>query len=235
MPSKKLVVIPTYNEEENIGKLIEALFALSVDDLSVLVVDDGNDNTPAIIGDLKRKYDRLNIIKRDKKSGRGNAVLAGFMKGLESDYDVFVEIDADFSHDPKELPRILSLLQPGSVVIGSRYLKESKIINWPLRRRIFSKLANIYASLILQVGIIDYTNGYRAYDRSTVELLKNIEIKSSGYIVLSELAYKLHKLGVKFFETPTIFVNRSRGASSFSFKEIKEAFLAVVEIRLGLK
>lgn len=231
MSLKTLVVIPTYNEEENIGKLIETLFALPINDLSVMIVDDGDDNTSSIVEKLKSTYTNLSLLKRLKKSGRGSAVIEGFAMGLKSDYQRFVEMDADFSHDPNELMKIISLVQENTVVIGSRYLKESKIINWPLRRRVFSKLANIYAALILRVGIIDYTNGYRAYDRSAVELLKDVEIKSSGYIVLSELAYKLHKMGIVFVETPTVFVNRQRGASNFSLREIREAFWSVIKIK----
>jgi len=227
---KILVIIPTYNEQKNIINLINKLDSLILD-LDILVVDDSKDNTSDLVKEKQLKQLNLFLIKRKDKSGRGSAVLDGFKYGLQKDYQYFVEMDADFSHEPDELPTMLKLAQNYGLVIGSRYLKESKIINWPIRRRIFSKLANIYANLILKIGIKDYTNGYRVYKREAIAKLELNKIKAVGYIALSEIAYQLFKKEIKIIENKSIFINRKRGSSNFSLKEIKESFLAVLRIK----
>lgn len=228
--SRILVTIPTYNEEENIGKLIDSLSALSVD-VDVLIVDDGKDRTSDIVKEKQKDNPRLFLIQRTEKSGRGKAVLEGLKFGLQKDYQYFVEMDADFSHNPLELPLLLSIAEPNVLVIGSRYAPNSKIVNWPLRRRIFSYLANKYAGLVLGMGITDYTNGYRVYGRDALRKLDFTKIKMSGFIVLSEISYQLYKKGVILKEVPTVFVNRRDGVSNFSLKEIKESFISVLRIR----
>jgi dolichol-phosphate mannosyltransferase len=132
---------------------------------------------------------------------------------------------------PTSVASLLAVSGDNTLVIGSRYLPTSKILNWPLTRRIFSKFANFYANLILRIGIHDYTNGYRVYGREALKKLDMAQIKNQGYIVLSEISYQLFKKGVKFAEVPTRFVNRRRGASNFSLKEIREAFTSVIRIR----
>jgi dolichol-phosphate mannosyltransferase len=228
--SKTLVIIPCYNEAENIVNLINALLALPLG-VDVLVVDDSKDNTAELVRERQLGEPRLSLIKREEKGGRGTAVLAGFKFALARDYDRIVEMDADFSHNPTELASLLAVSGDNTLVIGSRYLPTSKILNWPLTRRIFSKFANFYANLILRIGIHDYTNGYRVYGREALKKLDMAQIKNQGYIVLSEISYQLFKKGVKFAEVPTRFVNRRRGASNFSLKEIREAFTSVIRIR----
>lgn len=227
---KTLIVIPAYNEEENIIRLTDRLFTLDPN-WEILVVDDGQDKTANLIAERQKNQPRLRLIKRTGKLGRGTAVIAGLQYGLHNGFEFMVEMDADFSHNPDELPELLKLAAPNRLVIGSRYVSGSKIIGWPLSRRIFSSLANFYAGVILGIGIHDYTNGYRVYGRQAVEMLDFSKIKSSGYIVLSEIAYQLFKRGVEFKERPTLFVNRSRGASNFSLKEIKESLFSVLRIR----
>lgn len=231
--SKTLVIIPTYNEEDNILKLVDHILGNGLG-LDVLIVDDGSDRTSEIIKTRMEQAPGLFLIKRAVKSGRGTAVLEGIRFGLEKNYDYIMEMDADFSHDPNELPALMALAAPNRVVIGSRYAKGSKIVNWPLRRRIFSKCANFYANAILGIGLSDYTNGYRVYSRDAAEKIDVSKIKAVGYVVLSEISYQLHRKGVEFREVPTVFVNRNRGASNFSLKEIKEAFWSVIRIRFGL-
>ncbi|MSU73671.1 polyprenol monophosphomannose synthase [Candidatus Kaiserbacteria bacterium] len=229
---KTLIIIPSYNEKENIASLIDALLKLPIG-ADVLIVDDSSDGTAAMLKEKQATEPRLFLIAREKKSGRGTAVLEGFRFALSRDYQRIVEMDADFSHDPKELPSLLAVSDTNKLVIGSRYLKTSRIVNWPLSRRIFSRCANFYANLVLGIGIHDYTNGYRVYGREALEKLDIPSIKSRGYIVLSEIAYQLYRKGVRFAEIPTIFVNRARGVSSFSLKEAREAFLSVLRIRFG--
>lgn len=228
--SRTLVTIPTYNEQENISKLIDVLFDLDKD-LDILVVDDGKDKTSDVVKEKQKNNLNLFLIKRSEKSGRGKAVLEGLKFGLQKDYQYFVEMDADFSHDPLELPLLLEVAGSNTLVIGSRYAPGSKIINWPLRRRVFSYLANKYAGFVLGMGITDYTNGYRVYGRGALSKLNFGKIKTSGFIVLSEISYQLYKKGVVLKEVPTVFVNRRDGVSNFSLKEIKESFVSVLRIR----
>ena len=229
---KTLIIIPSYNEKGNIGSLIDTLFALPIE-ADILVVDDSNDGTADVIKKKQISKPRLHLIAREKKSGRGTAVLEGCRFALSHGYERIAEMDADFSHNPNELPSLLAVSGPNKLVIGSRYLKSSRILDWPLSRRIFSRCANFYANLILGIGIHDYTNGYRVYGREALEKLEFNKIKSHGYIVLSEVAYQLFRKGVAFEEVPTVFVNRQRGVSSFSIKEAREAFFAVLRIRFG--
>lgn len=228
--SKILVIVPTYNEETNIGRLVDNLLTLNLD-LDVLVIDDGCDNTENIIKERQAISPNIFFIKRNGKLGRGSAVLEGLRFGLKRNYELFVEMDADFSHHPGELPTLLNLAAPNRVVIGSRYVRGSRIENWSFRRRLFSKVANWFAGAVLGLGINDYTNGYRVYGREAIKKLNFEKIKSSGYIVLSEISYQLFKNGVELREHKTLFVNRSRGASNFSWREIKESFWSVWQIR----
>jgi dolichol-phosphate mannosyltransferase len=225
-----LVIVPAYNEEENIGRLAEQLLALPVG-VDVLVVDDGKDNAADIIREMQSRHSNLFLIKREGKGGRGSAVLEGIKFGLARDYRFLVEMDADFSHDPWELPRLLEVATEENVVIGSRYVAGSKIENWPLKRRIFSRFSNFYTNAVFGIGIHDYTNGYRVYGRNAIEKLDMSRIKATGYIVLSEISYQLFKKGVPFVERPIRFVNRARGGSNLTLKEIKEAFAAVWRIK----
>lgn len=232
--AKTLVIIPSYNERDNIVTLIDALFSIDTK-LDIVIVDDSSDGTADILRKQQEKKPNLYLIARRGKGGRGSAVLEGFRFALSREYDFVVEMDADFSHAPDELPRLLAVADQNKIVIGSRYLPQSKILHWPLSRRIFSRCANFYANLILGIGIHDYTNGYRVYGRAALEKLDMNAIKSRGYIVLSEIAYQLFRKGVSFAEVPTVFVNRARGASSFSIKEALDAFLSVLRIRWNVK
>ncbi len=229
---KTLVIIPSYNESENIVKLISVLLGEN-QSIDVLVVDDSLDNTAELVKERQVGEPRLHIIKRQGKGGRGTAVLEGFKFGLARDYRFIAEMDADFSHDPKEFKSLLAVSGDNVLVIGSRYLRESRIIGWPLSRRIFSKLANFYANMVLRANIHDYTNGYRIYGRGALEKLDVPKIKGMGYIVLSEILYQLFRDGVSLVEVPTIFINRKKGTSNFSLKEITEAFTSVIRIRLS--
>lgn len=230
--SKTLIIIPSFNERENIASLVEQIL-LEREDLDILVVDDSSpDGTAGIIEELQKKHpSRLNLIVRAGKGGRGSAVLRGFQFALERGYDQVFEMDADFSHKPSELHLFFAKMPEHDVVVGSRYLPQSEIHHWGWRRTIFSRFANMYARFILGIAISDYTNGYRLYTRKALEALDIDSIEAKGYVVLSEIAYQLHKKGMKFGEVPTIFVNRRRGASNLSFGEIREAFLSVLRIR----
>ena len=230
---KTLIIVPTYNESENIVKLIDVLLVLD-QNIEVLVVDDSADNTGELVKNRQTGEPRLHLIKRTGKGGRGTAVLEGFKFALARDYKLIAEMDSDFSHNPSEFKSLVAASGDNIMVIGSRDLKDSRIVGWPWTRTTFHYLANFYANVILGIGIRDYTNGYRIYCRQALEKLDMSKIKGIGYIVLSEISYQLFKKGVKFKEVPTVFVNRQRGVSNFSLKEIKEAFTSVIRIRLSL-
>ena len=232
MPSKILVVIPTYNERDNVGALCDELLARP-ERLDVLVVDDNSpDGTAAEAEEVAQRYPgRLHVLRRGGKGGRGGAVLDGFAWGLGGGYEYFFEMDADYSHSPGEIPRFLEAARGADVVVGSRYLPTSRIVNWPRARRFFSRLANRYARFFLRIPITDYTNGFRCYRRAALEALDADAIDASGYVVLSEVAYQLYRRGFRFAEVPTKFVNRRRGESNLSPGEIISAFVGVLRLR----
>jgi dolichol-phosphate mannosyltransferase len=233
MERKTLVVIPTYNERDNVAALCEGLLARP-DGLHVLVVDDNSpDGTAAAAREVAARHPgRVDVLCREGKGGRGGAVLAGFARGLKGDYELFFEMDADFSHRPEEIPLFLEAAAEADVVVGSRYLPASRIVNWPRSRRFFSKWANRYARFFLGIPISDYTNGYRCYRRAAVEALDPGAVNATGYVVLSEVAYQLHLRGFGFADVPTEFVNRRRGESNLSVGEIVSAFAAILRLRL---
>jgi len=232
------VVVPTFNESDNIERLIRTIFGISTD-LHIIVVDDNSpDETWKIVKKLQKEFKNLDLILRDKKDGRGGACLDGFAYALSHypDLSHIIEMDADFSHDPKDIPRLLEKAQSGcDLVIGSRYIRGSKILNWGLKRRIFSKLANIYARMILGIPIMDYTNGYRCYSKEAIQILDKSKIKSKGYIVLSEIAYQIYRNNFSICEIPIVFLNRKRGASNVSIHEIINAFTSVTKIKEQFK
>ena len=226
------VVIPTYNEKENLPLLVEGLLALPLD-LVLFVVDDNSpDGTGAVADALARERPQVRVIHRQGKGGRGSACIAGFRAALALPYVTHVvEMDADLSHDPGELPALVEKGQQVDVAIASRYLPGSRIVNWPWQRRLFSRLANLYARACLGIPIHDYTNGYRCYRREALASLDLDAIRTRGYIVLSEIAYRLYRQGCTFGELPTCFVNRERGRSNTSLAEVWEAFRGIRSIR----
>lgn len=231
MPIRTLVIIPTYNEAQNILKLIDAILMKQIQDhkFDVLVVDDSSpDGTAQLVSDHREFNKTLFLIKRDKKDGRGGAIIAGFRYAMDKNsYHHVIEMDGDFSHDPRDLVRLVNENQDFDMTVGSRYISKGMILGWSLRRRIFSRFANAYARFILRIPLFDYTNGYRCYSLNALRMLDFSRIMSKGYIVLSELAYQLHLKGARFSEIPITWVNRQHGGTNLSLKEIMESFLAV--------
>lgn len=225
------IVIPSYKEAENIALLIRALRAV-VSDAEIIVVDDSPDR--ATVDAVESMHDPLATIRhRSQKGGRGSAVLDGLRHLLARDRDVIVEIDADFSHDPRELPSLLAALEDrkADLVIGSRYLPASRIERWPLSRRFFSKGANLLAASLLRVPIHDYTNGYRVYSRTAATVIDRTCGKlGKGFIPLSEILVNLHYRGLRVVEVPTVFVNRTRGESALTTGEITNALVGLFRI-----
>ena len=230
---RALVIVPTYNEAEDIARLCRVLCE-NPRVAHVLVVDDASPDGTADIVDALSHGLEVSVLRREKKDGRGGAVLDGLELGRERpEYTHFVEMDADFSHDPAELDRLLDAAAVGGAdfVIGSRYIAGSKISNWPLRRRLFSFGANKFARLMLGVPVKDYTNGYRCYSRRAIEALDRSLVQPKGFIALSAILLQLHSKGFSVTEVPIHFVNRVRGVSSLSRGEIGEAFRNVIRLR----
>ena len=223
------IIIPTYKEKENIFKLTKKI--LSLYPKAVIFVVDDTENL-----NLKNRFksNKIKYFLRKNKKGRGSAVLYGLKKSLRyKSNSIFIEMDADFSHNPKELKKKIEFFIKNDLdlLISSRYLENSRIINWSIQRLIFSKLSNKLAQFLLNVGVTDYTNGFRIYSRRSVELIvKKCGRIGDGFIVLSEilLIIKLNKFKIK--ELPTIFVNRKRGESSVNFKLIIQSLIGIVKL-----
>ena len=231
---KKLVIIPTYNEIENIAKIIAAVFAIP-GGYHILVIDDGSpDGTAAAVKALQAAHpDRLFLVERSGKLGLGTAYVTGFKWALERDYDYVFEMDADFSHDPADLPRLLAACTEGGadMSVGSRYCDGVNVVNWPMGRILMSYCASIYVRSILGFRIYDSTAGFVCYSRRVLETLDLDAVRMKGYGFQIELKYTAHKLGFRIAEVPVIFVNRKEGTSKMSGSIFGEAFWGVLALR----
>jgi dolichol-phosphate mannosyltransferase len=224
------VVIPTYNEVGNISSLIRDLLDISVN-ITVLVVDDNSpDGTGKVVDELAKNNPRIQCIHRQGKGGRGAACIEGFRRALANEADLIFEMDADYSHDPKEIPQFLEKIKNYDMVLGSRYTKGGKAINWSPLRRVFSHFANSTARFFLQIPITDYTNGYRCYRRRTFDFIDFDAIDAKGYIVLSEIAVQIYRNGLAIGEIATRFVNRVRGESNLNLNEVISALTSVFRL-----
>lgn len=233
--SKTLVIVPTYNESNNIGKLIEAVMGLE-ESVHLLIVDDGSpDGTAGIVKNHQEKYpDRLFLIERSGKLGLGTAYVTGFKYALKRDYSFVCEMDADFSHDPDDLPRLIDAVKNGEadLAVGSRYANGISIINWPLARLILSYGANVYARLITGLPIFDTTAGFKCIHRKVLESISVDKIRSNGYAFQIELHFRAWKAGFKLKEITIIFREREEGQSKMSKAIVWEAIWRVWTLKL---
>jgi dolichol-phosphate mannosyltransferase len=230
---KTLIVVPTYNEKDNLPALLEALTGFP-EPIHVLVVDDGSpDGTGDIVESWSRRTDRVHLLRRSGKMGLGSAYVAGFRWALERDYERIFEMDADFSHDPKYVMGMLEASENADVVIGSRYLTGVNVVNWPMSRLLLSWFANKYAKFVSGLPIHDCTAGFKCFRREVLEKIDLDRIAASGYGFQIELHYKAWKKGFKLAEVPIVFVDRRAGSSKMSGLIIREALLLVVRLRLG--
>lgn len=228
------IVIPTYNEALNLPHLVPRILGIA-SEATICVVDDGSpDGTAGVARDLADRHGgRVKVVERTHKAGRGGAVLEGLRTGLATGgHDVYVEMDADLSHQPEELPRFLEAAQGGAdMVVGSRYLSGSRIDGWSWRRRAWSKLSNRLIRMVLRVPMTDFTNGYRLYSPRAVEHLASAPLRETGYITLSEWAYALHAADLRIAEVPTAFINRRYGTSNMSAGEALNALRGLVRMK----
>lgn len=233
---KIYIVIPTYNEKDNISKLLLQIFSLNIDNLHVLVVDDNSpDGTSKIVEAMKLDLTNLDLLVREKKDGLGQAYIAGFKQALEEGADYIFEMDADLSHDPKYLSEFLLAIKNYDLVLGSRYIAGGGVTNWNMARRLISKFGNIYARAILGLPYHDLTGGYKCYRREVLEKIDFNNLDSLGYNFQIETTYKTHLLGFKIKEIPIIFTERVRGKSKFNFKIMLEGFWRVLLLRFKFK
>jgi dolichol-phosphate mannosyltransferase len=229
-----LVIIPTYNERENVEAIVRAVFVLP-EDFHVLIVDDSSpDGTAAIVRRLQQEFsEKLHLLERQGKHGLGTAYIAGFRWGLQHNYDFFFEMDADFSHNPQDLPRLLAKCrdEAAGVAVGSRYTHGGKVENWPADRIILSYGASLYARLILWMPVADPTAGFICYRREVLEAIDLGRIRFVGYAFQIEMKFAAYNLGFKIREVPITFKDREKGQSKMSLRIIREAMLGVLQMR----
>ncbi len=225
---RTLIVVPTYNEVTNIETLLRRLFDLQIADLNVLVVDDNSpDGTATLVKKLQQNYPGLYLIERTGKLGLGTAYVCGFKFAIEKGYDYIFEMDADLSHNPADVKRLLAEMATCDVAIGSRYLTGVNVINWPLSRLILSIFANWYTRTITGLPIKDCTSGFKCFRRRVLESIDLENIRSDGYSFQIELHFKAWKKGFRIKELPIIFTDRERGSSKMSRKVMFEAAVMV--------
>ena len=215
-----LVILPAYNEAENVIELSELVLAQDAR-IHVLVVDDNSpDGTGDLVDGARQSEARLHLLRRPGKLGLGTAYLSGFRFGLEQNFDLIFTMDCDFSHNPSYLPGLIGLLAEHDMVIGSRYVPGGGIRNWPWPRRLLSRFANFYARILLRVEVHDCTAGYRGYRRKVLETVHPFQIRSSGYSFLEEMAWRVTRYGFSIGEVPIIFEQRVAGVSKIESAEI---------------
>ena len=232
--SDSLVIIPTYNEKENIERIIRKVFSLEKE-FNVLVVEDNSpDGTAAIVKELMKEFDkRLFIMERKGKLGLGTAYIEGFKWGLDHEYEYIFEMDADFSHNPDDLNRLYEAAAKGGadVVIGSRYIRGVNVVNWPMGRVLMSYYASTYVRMVTGLKIMDTTAGFMCWTRRVLETIDLDSIKFVGYAFQIEMKYTAHKLGFNIVEVPIIFTDRTEGTSKMNKSIFREAIFGVLDLR----
>ncbi|MFZ5518540.1 MAG: polyprenol monophosphomannose synthase [Candidatus Zhuqueibacterota bacterium] len=229
-----IVVIPTYNEADNIEKLIDKILFQGLRNLDILVVDDNSpDGTAGIVEKLATLENNIYLLKRSHKAGLGTAYVAGFKYAIDKKYDYIFEMDADFSHDPDEIPHFLEAIKTCDVVIGSRYKTGVNVINWPLMRLVLSVGANKYTQIITGLPVNDCTGGYKCFRREVLEAIDLNKVVSDGYSFQIEVNFKAWKKGFKICEIPIIFTDREVGRSKMSKRIIREAIWIVWKLKLA--
>jgi dolichol-phosphate mannosyltransferase len=232
-PSKAVIIIPTYNEVENIEKLILEIFKFEPK-IQILFIDDNSpDGSADLIRQLQQKYTNIHLLERPGKQGLGSAYIMGFRFALEKGYEYIFEMDADFSHNPREIPNFLKAIDKYDLVLGSRYIKGVNVVNWPLSRLLLSYFANMYTRIVTGIPIQDSTGGFKCFRRQVLESIGFDTIKSNGYAFQIEMNFKAWKKGFKVKEIPIIFVDRVFGESKLSKKIMWEAIFLVWKLRIN--
>lgn len=229
---KSLIIIPTYNEHENIQQVVQALLE-QAERIEVLIVDDNSpDGTGAIADHLATEDGRVHVLHRPGKLGLGSAYIQGFKFALNRDYDLIFEMDADLSHDPRYIPHFLDKIQSNDLVLGSRYIRGVNVINWPMSRLLLSYFANLYTRVVTGLPIKDATGGFKCFRRRALEAIDLDQVKSDGYSFQIEMTFKCWKKGFRICEMPIIFYDREKGRSKMSKRIVREAIWMVWRLRL---
>ncbi len=229
---KTLIIIPTYDEKDNVAPIAEAVFT-NLPEAHILFVDDNSpDGTGDILDKMSSENSAIQVLHNEKKSGLGRAYIGGFKWALEKGYDLIFEMDADFSHDPAELPNFVKAAENADLVLGSRYVDGIRITNWPISRLILSKGASLYVRFITGIPATDPTGGYKCYSRKVLETIDLEDIVSSGYSFQVEMSYKTWMLGFTLTDIPITFVDRRAGYSKMSGGIFKEAIWLVLKLAL---
>ena len=230
---KTLLIIPTYNEANNILEVLDEVLSLNIDHLDVLIVDDNSpDGTADIVKKYSLNHSNIFLKEREGKLGLGTAYIAGFEYAIENKYDYVFEMDADLSHDPKVIPEFLKAIEEADLVIGSRYLTGVNVINWPLMRLFISVMASKYTRIITGLPVHDCTSGFKCFRREVLEKIPLHEVSSSGYSFQIEMNFKAWKRGFRIKEVPIIFYDRTVGTSKMSKKIIVEAIFLVWKLKI---
>ena len=233
MAGKVLIVMPTYNEIDNLPRMLPALEALNLG-LEILIIDDGSpDGTGNWVKGQQTTRPHLHLIERSGKLGLGSAYVRGFRFALEKGYDFVFEMDADFSHDPSYIPEFLETIKECDLVLGSRYINGVTVVNWPMSRLLLSYFANMYARWVTGLPLRDVTGGFKCFRAEALRKLNLDRVHSDGYSFQIEVNYKLWKSGCRIREIPILFKDRVAGVSKMSSKIIREALLLIIRIRLG--
>ena len=233
--SKALVIVPTYNERENIPRLAVRLLSLPTP-VDLLVVDDNSpDGTGKIADELAAKHPSIHVLHRSEKNGLGRAYVAGFLWALERDYEFIFEMDGDFSHNPDDIPAFLKAAKDADLILGSRYVNGIRIINWPLNRLMLSKSAATYVHIVTGMPFTDPTGGYKCFHRRALKAIDLSQVRSNGYSFQIEMTHKLWRQGMKIVEVPIVFTGRFHGVSKMSGHIVREAFLMVWRLLLQNK
>ena len=229
---KTLIVTPTYNERKNIRELVSTLFELNPD-FHILVVDDSSpDGTAEIVEELQADCANLHLLSRNEKTGLGSAYIAGFNYALERDYEAIVQMDADMSHDPKDVPLLIEAIENADLAIGSRYISGINVVNWPLQRLIISYGANIYTRLVTRLPVRDATGGFKCWRREALEAINLDGVRSQGYSFQIEMTYRAWLKGFRITEIPIIFVDRTVGESKMTRSIMLEAAVMIPRLRI---
>ena len=232
MPERALIIVPTYNERENIRRLIDTVLAQD-GRIDILVVDDGSpDGTGPLVDEIVASNDRVHVIHRERKMGLGTAYIAGFRWALAREYAFVLEMDADFSHDPIHLPQFLRAIENADLVLGSRYQQgRVTVVNWPIARLILSYCANIYARAVTGLPVWDATGGFKCFRRSVLESIDLSRVRSNGYAFQIEMSFRAWKRNFRITEIPIVFVDRTEGTSKMSNLIVREAVWMVWRLR----
>ena len=230
--SDAVIIIPTYNERENVERLVDAITGIQPD-INILFVDDNSpDGTADLIKKMQQVNNNIYILEREKKQGLGRAYIAGFKVALEKGFQYIFEMDADFSHNPVEIPNFLKAIENHDLVLGSRYIKGVNVVNWPLKRLLLSYFANMYTRVITGLPVQDSTGGFKCFRRTVLETIDLDKVKTNGYGFQIELTFAAWKAGFRVVEIPIIFIDREFGESKLSKKIMWEAVFLVWKLRL---